>query len=337
MARRSADRLPESAPHDLTGALQGYYAVEVLLQLQRVGVLGGLVEGRRAGELARPLGLNARLLAELLEFAARTTNIVVQDRRGRYRLGASSLPEVVFQLEKFAGAYGPVVRGIPCHLRGQAGATVDEGAMATAFAAAGDEGGPVVALAQGAGVRALLDLGCGPATLLIRLAAGDSEFRGWGIDASAAMCRLARVRARAAGVGRRVQVLHADARCPERVLKKDDRRKIDAVHGRSFLNELFGRGDKLAVSVLRRLRRLFPGRVAWFVDYYGELGRARHSLDERRLALLQDLAQAVSGQGVPPPDGKSWQKVYGQAGCRLNDCQEYEGGGIRWFVHTVQL
>ena len=61
------------------------------------------------------------------------------------------------------------------------------------------------------GLNYVLDLGCGPASLLVELARGDHQFVGWGIELNPAMCAAARRRIRGAGVGSRVRVLECGA------------------------------------------------------------------------------------------------------------------------------
>jgi len=329
---------PVARPHDILAAVQGSYAAEVLLQLSRTGVLAGLAEPATSRQLSTRLRLAPRLLDELLEFVERTTDMLVRDARGRYRLASpETLGQLSFQLEKFLGAYGAAVRGLAGALRGADPARVDGRALARAFAQVGDAGSPVAEMVSATGALGVLDLGTGPASLLIELATRNPRFHGFGVDSSPAMVRLARRRARERGLDGRVRISRGDGRHPEAAVPRGDRPRIDTLHARSFLNELFWRGDAEAVAVLRRLRRLFPGRTAWFVDYYGELGRRRRDLVQCRLTLLQDLAQVVSRQGVPPATRKEWQNVYAKAGCILRESHDFEADGIRWFIHRVEL
>jgi hypothetical protein len=151
------------------------------------------------------------------------------------------------------------------------------------------------------------------------------------------MCRLARKRSRLAGVESRIRIYEGDGRSVGSVVSQRSLRSIDAVHGRSFLNALFGSGSGEAVAVLRQLGKLLPGRAAWFIDYYGDLGKSRRPLKECRLALLQDVAQIASGQGVPPSGAKDWMRIYDDAGCEFRDAVEIQNPGIRTFVHQVRF
>jgi hypothetical protein len=173
--------------------------------------------------------------------------------------------------------------------------------------------------------------------LLIAMALENAGFNGVGLDASLAMCQLARKRTRLAGLGSRIRIHQCDGRDVASVLSGQVRRGIDSLHGASFLNEFFGAGDSKAVAVLRQLRQRFPGRTALFADYYGELGKPQRPLADSRLALLQDVAQVASRQGVPPTDVSGWLRVYEQAGCTLKRAVDFENDGIRTFIHHVQF
>ena len=288
---------------DLVGTIQGHYAGEALRALLRLGVLEALATPREVRSLARRAGVDPALLEPVLEFLRRTTDVVVRDRAGRYRLGAPSLPEIAFQLEKFIGAYGPSLRGLDATLGGaRSRVAPDDGALARAFAAVAGVPSLQAGLLRGLGVRGLLDLGCGPGSLLVDLAR-DASFRGIGVDSSAAMCRLARSRLRAAGVQGRVTIRQGDATRLRRALAGLDPDAIDAVHGRSLLNALFARGPARAVGFLRELRARPAGphrlvrRLLWRAEPAGwriPVGRAAGP----RAACLGPGRAAVRPQGL---------------------------------------
>jgi SAM-dependent methyltransferase len=322
---------------DLLATIQGHYAGEALLALLRLGVLDALATPRKSRALARLAGVDHALLEPVLEFVRRTTEVVNRDHAGRYRLGQPSLAEIVFQLEKFIGAYGPSLRGLEATLRGaRSSGAPDDRALARAFAAVAGIRPLEGEILRGMGVRGLLDLGCGPGSLLLDLGQ-DTSFRGIGVDSSAAMCRMARSRVRAAGLQSPIRIRLGDATRVRRALAGLDLGAIDAVHGRSLLNALFGQGPARAVAFLRDLRAVLPGRSGLFVDYYGELGREASGSAGFRLAEVQDLAQLASGQGIPPPHRKAWDSVFRQAGCRLVSVLDVRADGIRWFIRQVTL
>jgi SAM-dependent methyltransferase len=340
MPRESED--DDNPKQGLIKTLQGYYATIILLQLRRIGVLSKLIRPTTPENLAYELGVDRAMIQGLLDFLVLTTNVVRQTRRGGYQLTDLRYTELSFQLEKFAGAYGPATEAIGKTLQhpDKCALHVDRRALATAFSAVGSLRSSFVAdLISASGVRCLLDLGCGPASLLVNLALKDPAFHGVGIDASAFMCRQARHAARAAGVTRRIEILHADARNLRQWLSSELRTRVEGLHGNSFLNEFFGSGELEAVKMLRALVRSFPGRKAWFVDYYSSI---RQRKGNRRaadfpLALLQDLAQIVSGQGVPPANATSWRRLYQQTGVRSVRVHEFESENLRWFIQEVTL
>lgn len=316
----------------LLDSVQGYYATTALLRLHRLGILEHLAKPKNSTLIANEFGIDGSILEQVLEFLTLTTSVIDSPRKGIYRLRNVSVIELVFNLEKFAGAYGPALQALPATSR------VDLRALAGAFVSVSDFVDPIVPeMIRDAGIRHLLDLGCGTASLLIALARNDPGFRGVGLDRNPHMYKCARRAVRSAGLANRITIRHADGADLAASLSKEERSRIDGVHGRSFLNEFFGRGDLNAVRVLRHLHRHLPGRKAWFVDYFGQLGHKRSDSGRRQLTLLQDLAQTVSGQGVPPPSTRAWHKIYEKTLCRLLGVQEFETADIGWFVHEVIL
>jgi hypothetical protein len=94
--------------------------------------------------------------------------------------------------------------------------------------------------------------------------------------------------------------------------------------------------SNFAIQLLRVLRDAFPDRRLLVVDYLGRLGRARGGNNDYQ-AVLQDLVQALSGQGIPPPDLKGWSDVYEAAGVRLTRVWQGPGSGLEWFIHDIIL
>ncbi len=316
----------------LLEAIEGSYVTALLLGLERNDLLERLDEPCSAAELAAETdGISADSIAAALAFLAKTTAFLDEAEPGRFALSGTRAAEVVFQIGKFGAGYGRPVAYL--------GAEGPDGrARAPAFERAASFHSPLIPdLVRERGARSVLDLGCGPASVLLQLARSDPDLRGIGVDASRAACRRARRRIRKAGLERRIKILRADAGDLRGALRAKERKGVDVLYGRSFLNEFFGGGTRDAVRVVRRLRKLFPGRRAWFIDSYGRLARSDSTPATDRLALLQDLVQVLSGQGVPPCDADGWAAVYSEGGSRLRDVREFEGDGIRWFLHTVDL
>ncbi len=330
-----ASSAPGAAPRwaalDLVEGLQLAQAVSTLHDL---GVLAALHAPLDCAELAARFRLDPALLEATLDFTAARTDLL-RKRGRRYRVTAAYASDTRYLIDLYAGAFGANAAALPELLRhpARAGARVDRRRHANAFlhADVGD-GSAAATLLHGLGCRGVLDLGCGPGTLLCAMARMDPAMRGWGIDANPAMCRLARTRLREAGVARRVRIRVGDGRHPARSLPPRDRSAVDALVAGDLANELCARDGRPAVAWLGRLHRDFPGRLLLVSDYYGRLGQTTPA---RRETLLHDYVQAISGQGIPPRDRHAWQRLYREAGVRLLHC--IEDTGTTRFLHLVQL
>ncbi len=330
MSDEAAAASPRWSALDLAEGLQLGHALSTL---QHLGVLDALQRPRSTDDLAAEFGLDSALLTAALEFVAARSDAV--DKRGRrFVRSASDTPESRFVTELYAGAFAANAVALPALLRrpARAGSTVDRVRHARAFlyAPGGAEQVTASLLAQ-LSVHVLLDLGCGPGHLLRAMAQQNPGFRGWGIDANPGMCRIARAGLRDAGASRRVRILQGDGRRPERVLPVSARTKIDAIVAGDLANELCA-ADGAAVAWLQRLRLAFPERWLLVSDYYGRLG---HGREARRETLLHDYVQAISGQGIPPPDRKAWQALYRAAGVRLVHCIEHTS--TTRFLHLLRI
>jgi ubiquinone/menaquinone biosynthesis C-methylase UbiE len=103
----------------------------------------------------------------------------------------------------------------------------------------------------------VVDLGCGPADVLVRLAAADRSLHITGVDGSAPMLALARQAAAGAGVGDRIDLLQAhlpSTRPPAGA--------FDVVLSKDFLHHL--PEPATLWSEIRRLGR--PGARVWVMD-----------------------------------------------------------------------
>jgi hypothetical protein len=151
------------------------------------------------------------------------------------------------------------------------------------------------------------------------------------------MCRIARARIAEAGLTDRLSVIEGDVRRLGELLPDALRDEVEVLHGASLLNQFFHGGDGVAVAFLTELRCLFPGRVLLAVDYYGRLGRVPNPEPYPIPTMIHDIAQALSGQGVPPAHVESWFELYQQAGAQLVHSFEGNQHGLLWFVHIVKL
>jgi SAM-dependent methyltransferase len=241
-----------------------------------------------------------------------------------------------FLLGLYTEAYARNASGLPTLLRRPtlAAAAIDRAAHARAFDAVDAHVADVLpAILRQLGFNHVLDLGCGTAALLRELAAKDGAFVGWGIECNPAMFKAARARIRTAGLAGRVKVFEGDGRNPREQLPRKVLTQVRNITACQFANEMFRGGTVQAEKWLRRIRRLFPGKVLVVCDYYGRLGMRASTI--HRETLLHDFAQIISGQGVPPPNASAWHAVYQAAGCRL--LSVIEDKNTTRFVHIVKL
>jgi SAM-dependent methyltransferase len=325
----------------LLDVIEGAFTGHAVWTLHRIGALDRLRSGADVAELGRELRCDQHLVAAVVEYVFLTTDLLAREN-GRYTLSRPYCDggRMNFQLEKFLGAYGPCVERM-VEVVGDPSlgpALRDESALARAFQVV-DTRRPSLTqqVLEAWEITSLFDLGCGTAALLIELAEANSLFRGWGIDASPKMVETAARNIQRAGLEPRVEIGQNDVRTIGVGAAPGYCRDVGALYGRSILNEFFADDGACATKILRQLRRWFPRRLFFVEDYYGCLTRDAQSVEGRNHTLLQDLAQVLSGQGVPPADLAGWQGVYESAGCSLVKAYEGENDGIAWFIHVVQL
>lgn len=323
-------------------AVEGYYLANILRFLHREGILDQFRSYEDAARVAVRRGYDVGLFGALMEFVHIRSRLFEQDRRKRYRLRRryQTFYATGFQLEKFVGAYGATVErlGESLTLPDLGRSLVNRAVEAAAYERIGSPPNPlVVEEIRKRGLKSLLDVGCGPATLLTLLAADDPTFRGWGLDADKAMLAAASRSARKAKLSSRIALIHADARRLASVISKKDRAVIDAIHCKGLFDELFRDGDGQAVAFLRTLKNLFPGKLLFVVDYYGKLTRCDAIKSRHQHTLIHDVLQVLTAQGVPPATLGEWATIYDAANCALLHAYEGESSGIDWFVHLVLL
>ena len=191
----------------------------------------------------------------------------------------------------------------------------------------------VVSLLRQLGARRVVDVGCGPAALLIELARGDASFHGWGIEANADMLAAARATARQQGVSARVTLVDGDALDVRTSMRDERLRQVRVIVASQFINEMFGAGTDAAVTWLRDLGQLLPERLLVVADYYGRLGSSLAA--QEALTLVHDHAQLTSGQGIPPARRSGWIALYTAAGARM--IHAVEDIWTTRFIHVVML
>jgi SAM-dependent methyltransferase len=325
---------PASAKLSAADVVEGFQLAHAVWALHDLDVLASLERPATARAVAAKHRLNADLLRGVLEYVAARTDLV-EKRGSRFVAGGSYSPHARFLLDLYAGAYGPnaVQLGRLLAKPALAPAAVDRRRHARAFQHSAAPASPwVAAFVEQMQWNHVLDVGCGPAALLARLARENPQFAGWGLDANPAMCKAARARIRAASASARVKIFEGDARRLRSVVPAAVRDAVQVVVARQVANEMFGDGAAGAVAWLAGIRTVLPGRVMLIEDYYGRLGT---HVEEHRPTLLHDYVQLISGQGVPPPGLAAWRKIYAAAGCRLVHVSE--DTSTTRFIHVIVL
>ena len=317
---------------DLVEAFQLSQAVATLHDLD---ILTTLHKPATVDELSAKFAIDAGLLRGILDYLALRTNLL---RRSGERFVATQnySAHARFLLDLYLGAYGRNATQLSKLLRNPARAPniVDRTRYARAFDAVnGPALGAVPQIIRQLEFNYLLDLGCGNGELLLDLAKRDRQFVGWGIELSPAMCKVAQSRIRRSRLGKRLQVLEGDCRKLRSSLPEGISSQVRTVTACNVANEMFANGHLRAISWLRGMRKVLPGRPLIIADYYGRLG---HKKDRSsRETILHDYAQLISGQGVPPASAAEWRSIYSRAGCRLVSI--IEDKATTRFVHIVEL
>ncbi len=340
MSLRSRSKAePSVEQHERFDALELMQALQVghaVAALHAVGVMDALNVPRSPEDLACEFDLDEALLAGLLDHIARSTDLVRRQGR-RFRHTKAWSTGARFLVGMYGLAFGAAAAQAQMLLRQpvRGAALVDRRQHALVFSRydrAADALGVLPGLLQQLGLRRVLDLGCGPATLLIEMAGSDPAFRGWGIEANTGMHTAARAAMRQAGVARQVKLFRGDARTIDAVLPPAVVADVQAVVASQFVNDMFGAGTAGVVDWLRKLRHMLPSRLLIVADYCGRLGS---SLSADRRTLVHDHAQLLSGQGVPPARQSDWAALYQAAGGRLVHAMK-DTQSTR-FIHLVAL
>lgn len=323
-------------------ALEAYYLSLVLDGLHQAGVLRALVDGNAdSGSLAARLDLEPALLAPLLDFAAARSDLLVKQAEGSFRLSdpAGSLVFVEHMLDQYVGGYGPPLAQLGSLLKdpSRGRQLVDGHRHARAFAGEGasSSASEAVRLIVDLGATSIVDLGCGGGHLLCDAAAANPELRALGIDSNPDAAAEARQQACERDLDGRVEIVCGEALKALAGLDDDRRAGIQIAVGSSMLNSFWAFPGSMA-EFLRELARLLPGRILLVFDYYSHLARGAGPGAEPR-TLIHDVAQLVSGQGLPPPSAEGWLTAYEEAGAELLHRFDARADGIDRFVHIVRL
>jgi len=280
-----------------------------------------------AKQLAAKHGLDAMLLAGVLEYVALRTDLLRRTVRQEFVVTRKNSR---FLIDLYTGAYGSTAEQLAEILRDPAiaPASVDRVRYARAFESLDSAAlGILPDVISALEFNYTLDIGCGNGDLLAELARRNPSFVGWGIDSNPAMHKLARA-------GKGVRFLKADGTRLREEIPESVRSQIRSITCCNFANEMFAEGERQAIKWFRELHKLFPGRPLLNCDYYGRLGRTKNRKQQRE-TLLHDYAQLISGQGIPPAKMAEWRSIYSKAGCRL--VHVIEDSSTTRFIHIIAL
>ncbi|MBX3740450.1 MAG: hypothetical protein KF712_05630 [Akkermansiaceae bacterium] len=316
--------------------VEGMHLGHAAAALHDLGVLVQLaVVPSTAEELAAKFKLNCGMLRGLLNFLHARTDLLI--RQGDFYGTAKNYDaHAEFMLGLYAGAYRENASEVQKILRrpSLASSLVDDVRHARAFGAASTEAlGSVPEFIKKLEIDALIDIGCGPASLLLHLAAADAKFTGWGLEPNPWMCKLARARIRDKNLGKRIKLICCDSKRLFESFTPNMLAKVKAISACHVMNEMFGGGKQEAIHWMRQLRKKLPGKLLLVSDYYGRLGV--DIATGIRETLLHDYAQLISGQGIPPANLDGWNEVYEKAGCRLIHAAEDRRSSQ--FIHVLLL
>jgi SAM-dependent methyltransferase len=321
--------------------VKGFYSGCIVYYLHQQDLLQEFRTINNIFVVAKKFGLDPDVLYALIEFTSQTTDIIIKVNNENFVLNSSyqSYLEFGFHLDKFIGAYGDLFNKLEIILQSPtiAGSFVDKHALAQAFHAVSFEESFIVNLFQEWGVDSLLDLGCGSGSLLFELCKQNSNFCGWGIDKNQESILLAMDRLSDSLFQKRLMITKGDVRNIDTLITSSSRIEIKYLFGRSIMNEFFANGTEEAIKFLKYLKNLFPDRLFIIIDYYGQLlKREENSLDITH-TILQDIAQVVSGQGVPPSNLGEWLEIYLSAECKVVHVYEQQNLSMKTFIHVVKL
>lgn len=322
---------PEEATfRDLTAFASGF-AIQSAYELGVWDWYGKSVDGTLSAEtFADAHGLNARLLIGLLEYLTRRDYLIQRDdgfalgERGRALVEQYQLGWYVF----FVGGYNGPLSSITAQIKGTAtygkdverdgrwvavgsrltGASPRHGNFAIAEGAVRSRGEPEV----------LVDLGCGDAGFLLRMAQSVNAKTAVGIDISPAACEAARENvAKAAELAGKVSIHCGDAR---HALESNPKLRggADAITAMFVVHEFFTHGFDNAVESLRDIARLLKPRTGrlYILDKQTDtLAQvpAPHYLPEFK--LVHDFTNQYL---VPSP---KWYEVLERAGLVVEEHQ----------------
>jgi SAM-dependent methyltransferase len=304
-----------------------------------------LTAGRTISEIAADHGFEEPVLANLFDYIKLRTNFLdsVEDLTATLPVGLYYHdPFAAHLLDQYVGAYGPCLVELDRVLKDpSAGAELaDLECHAQAFAGAdqGPANREMLQILNELDVERVTDVGCGTGGLLIDFAGSRPTARGWGLDLNHAAVKTACGRIVNGGLDNRLMVFAGDSLAVKTVLPAEALEDTQVIIAVSVGNAFFGGNPaRSIVTWLMALRDAFPGRLLLLRDYYGRLGFPSTDPSYFRRGLLHDVAQLLTGQGVPPYDLKTWRILLDEADCVLIKAFEGEDAEVAHFLYLIQL
>jgi len=306
-------------------------AMVMTLLIKRIGV-----QALAEGYFPSANNIDDNELDMLLKYAALITPMLEYTSTNGYRLaGELQDKHSLFNLEKFLGAYGPVLAAAIIDDCIPAPNTIDDARLASAFSLLAE--GRLTWLANALAdlpTQDVLEIGCGSAPVLRELAKRSAVCSGWAVDSSENMVKLARHMVRCQGLENQISVHQCSI---DDVLSGLHKSILSAkvVVLRGVLNSFCSPTPHAMIPVLQELASRFPNSYIVVSDYYSCL---ETSSDPDFLpSMTQDIVQLLSGQGIPPSDESLWDSLYREAGLLL--CKRVINStvpGIRQFVDILK-
>ncbi|MFM0380087.1 class I SAM-dependent methyltransferase [Paraburkholderia strydomiana] len=339
--------MTEQIRQDLIGAIEGYYLVSIIDFFHYSGVLEALKGGRPMEAISADFGYDVVTMNFLATYVRRRTCDVMPSQDTGQPVENHS-PSVDWQfighlLDQYVGAFGPCIGALDrVVVDPKVGAQrIDWVRHARAFAGA-DRGAanrfPLRLLAQ-LGVDRVIDLGCGSGGFLLDFVEGQVSARAWGLDSNPAAIDAGRRAAHSSCLEGRVTFLVGDVCTPATHIDAETLDTIQVITAFNVANAFFGADPAKTIgSWLAAMRSTFPNRLLLMGDYYGRLNACDDPVDHRfRRTLFHDVAQLLTGQGVPPVSVDAWREILRAAGCTLVKAFEGEHDEVAHFVYLIQL
>jgi SAM-dependent methyltransferase len=314
-------------PANIFGIIEGYYLASVLISLNATGVF------KKPGRI-HSIGT---FFPKHDIFRMLITRTDILQRKGKLHFTINSkyrsYMDLGFHIEKFLMAYGNfrTINKTPKII-------TDDKLFSQAFVAAAQFQNPTLIKSIFKSLKAsvILDLGCGAGNILNAFAKSGKIHRSIGVEQNPFLIKAARASIRKNGLSKRVRIAHGNVVTFENLITKKEIAEIDVVFGSSILNEFFYTPTKL-ISLLKKIKRIFPGKTLIVSDYYGVFHAADFADVNRHYNLVHDFMQVLSAQGVPPKDDTSWNKYYKDADLELVHTFHGSANGINWFVHVIEI